>query len=50
MQLSLSARYFNVAVNNAWGAASMESIEGGMHGWDDSCVTEDRAGVKQNKL
>lgn len=21
----------------------MESIEGGMHGWGDSCVTEDRA-------
>lgn len=41
MQLSLSARYFNLAVNNAWRAASTESMEGGMHGWDDSCVTED---------
>lgn len=46
MQLSLSARYFNVAVNNAWRVVSMESIEGGMHGWDDSCVTQDRDGVK----
>lgn len=50
MQLSLSARYFNLAVNNAWRAVSMQSVEGGMHGWDDSCVTEDRGSAKQSKL
>lgn len=42
MQLSLWAWYFNLSVNNAWWAVSKESIEGGMHGWGDSCVTEFR--------
>lgn len=38
-----------MAVNNAWRVVSMESIEGGMYGWDDSCVTQERGGTKAER-